>query len=208
MQGSRFLATNGVVNRICAMRDAHCALRFSRRAYGSVDGRPRASLPAGRLVWTGLRPAKLRTPPPGTLASAESFLTAGVTANAVGPYPSGSTAFAGEEKHGPTAFGVGTLPARAVNALEPDRAVSVPRGGAFGRSKRLAAVSRGSQRVSPYATTSGMLSAQGATIQRPGSATAPQRSNRVACSHVRRRSRRTPRTARSPRRTACPSRSS
>ena len=49
-----------------------------------------------------------------------------------------------------------------VDALVHRKAVSVPGGGAFGRSKRLGAERRGSQRVSPCATTSGMLAAKGA----------------------------------------------
>ena len=50
---------------------------------------------------------------------------------------------------------------RAVNALVHCRAGSVPGGGACGRSKRLAAVSRGSQRVSPLANDAGNAHGQG-----------------------------------------------
>ena len=54
--------------------------------------------------------------------------------------------------------------------------VSVPRGGAFWRSKRLGAQRRGSQRVSQYATTSGMLATCGRQRSR-----AEDRAPKVVC---------------------------
>src|SRR5215218_5361000 len=59
---------------------------------------------------------------------------------------------------------------------------SVPGGGAFGRSKRLAAQPRGSQRVSPYATTQGMLAA----VQRSNARRSNARRNDVRRNDVRR----------------------
>ena len=76
---------------------------------------------------------------------------------------------------GPTAFGVGALAARAVDcprAIARPRAF--PRGGASGRSKRLAGCFARLAACKPVATTSGMLAANRARQSRAG-ATNPAR---------------------------------
>jgi hypothetical protein len=121
--------------------------------------------------------AKLRTPPSAD-ARALSLWSHDIgtprTADALANAPAESRAPASrsgstlEDRaqpmgRGPTACGVCTRSATTVDALVHRKAVSVPGGGAFGRSKRLGAQRRGSPRVSPCATTSGMLTAKGAT---------------------------------------------
>jgi hypothetical protein len=59
---------------------------------------------------------------------------------------------------GSSSSGASATPSpRPVGVVARQEGVSVPRGGAFWRSKRLVAQPRGSQRVSQCATTSGML---------------------------------------------------
>ena len=101
-----------------------------------------------------------RRPPPTLLRSAARPGTETGRRRRTAPLPGG--------RRGPTAFGACTVAQARPNALVHDRDASVPRGGALARSKRLARLARGSQRVSACATRSGMLAAQGANNQSRG----------------------------------------
>ena len=84
MQGSRFLATNAVVNRICAMRDPLCAMRTALSRCRAVRRAPR----------TGVREHPFRRGDSFGLACGQPNSGPRLQGRSLPPDPSQRTAFA------------------------------------------------------------------------------------------------------------------
>jgi hypothetical protein len=122
------------------------AERLDRPAAGTAGGQPISGLRPPRtpapLTHETTKPGQSRAPP--TLLRRAERPRAGNGQRGQDRSPP-----LGRRGHGPTASGVGAVAAAAIRPPGRRQAAGGPGGGAFGRSKRLAAVSRGSPRVSP-----------------------------------------------------------